>query len=90
MGSGVFDHRDDPDDFGEQRRRLGSGAEISGHRLDECVGVVQQQRHQPIDPIAPDRDTGRPIGKECLSLPVQHRRQLNPMLLDRVGKPFLD
>lgn len=73
MGSGVLDHRSDPDDLGEQRGRLGPGAVVGGHGIDERVAVVQQQRHQPIDAVAPDRGGGRPLGHKGAPLPVQHR-----------------
>ena len=50
-----------PIDLGEQRRGPGSGAEIGGHGIDKRVGVVQHKRHQPVDPVAPQRDAGGPV-----------------------------
>jgi hypothetical protein len=65
LGSGVFYHRGDPNDLGEQRCRLGPGAVVGGHGIDEGVAVVQQQRHQPIDAVTSDGRAGRALGEEC-------------------------
>ena len=52
---------------------LGPGAEVGRHGVDEVVGVVQHQRKQPVDPVAPDRDTRRPLSRRTTPLPVQNR-----------------
>jgi hypothetical protein len=49
--------------------------------LESTVGAQPRDR---------ECDAGRPIRQECSSLPGQHRRQLSPMLLDGIVKPFLD
>jgi hypothetical protein len=43
MRSGVLDHRDHAENLGEHGSRLGPGAVIGGHRLDERVGVVEDK-----------------------------------------------
>jgi hypothetical protein len=40
----VLDHRNHAEHLGEQRTRLGPGAEIGLHRVDEIVGVVEHER----------------------------------------------
>jgi hypothetical protein len=71
----VLDHRDHPDDLGEQRRGPGPRAEVRGHRLDEGVGVVENQGQKPVDAVSPQPEVRGSVGDEGLALAVQDRTQ---------------
>ncbi|OBJ32253.1 hypothetical protein A5620_25370 [Mycobacterium colombiense] len=83
----MFDDREHPDDLGEQGGRLGARTEVGGHGVHERVGVVENQRHQPVDAIAPRRQAGRPLVHEGTPLPLQNRVQLSGALF---GSAFVE
>lgn len=89
MRSGVLNHRDHAEDFGEQRSRLRPGAVIGRHGVDERIGVVQDEREQPVDAVAPRGHAGWAFGHERLPLTLKDRAHSVPVTVDRAVDPFL-
>jgi hypothetical protein len=89
MGSGVLDHRNHAKYLGEQRSRLGPGAEIGLHRADELVGIVEHERQQAVDAVASHGHTGWAFAHERLPLTLEDRSHSVALTVDRAVDPLL-
>jgi hypothetical protein len=88
MRSGVLNHRDHAEDFGEQRSRLRTGAVIGRHGVDERIGVVEDEREQPVDAVASRGRAGWAFGHERLLLTLEDRAHGLPLTVDRAVDPL--